>query len=130
MIRFSPIVPMISDGAYLRTPVHVRDFAKVGLALLDMGLDEGEFDAGGGEALSMKQIIESLASHLNRSPRIVPIPKKMFVWLAKKHPNFEASLIDAIDQDEQIDSQDLIFETGVSLRPFSEGISDLLREFK
>ena len=130
MIRFSPLVPMISDGAYLRTPVHVRDFAKAGLSLLEMDLDSGEFDVGGGEVLSMKQIITTIASQLARTPRILPIPKKLFVWLAKRHPNFEASLIDAIDQDEAIDSQDLIFETGVRLRSFSEGVSDLLREFK
>ena len=127
MIRYSPVVPMISDGAYIRTPIHVRDFAHAGLALLDMGLDGMEFDAGGSEALSMKEIIQKIAHQLNRSVHIAPIPKKLFVWLAQYNRNFEPSLIDAIDEDEYVDPQPLLFETGIAMRSFSQGLLDLLR---
>ena len=47
MIRYSPVVPMISDGQYKRTPIHVRDFARIGLSMIDIGLDGLELDAGG-----------------------------------------------------------------------------------
>jgi nucleoside-diphosphate-sugar epimerase len=127
LIRYSPIVPMISHGNYIRQPIHVRDFARAGLAMLDIGLDGTELDAGGQDALSMRNIIKTIAERLDRSVQVLPLSKKLFVWLAKRNPNFEPSLIEAIDQDEEIDVQPLIFETGVSLRTFSEGVSDLLR---
>ena len=127
MIRYSPIVPMISDGQYKRTPIHVRDFARIGLSMLDMGLDGLELDAGGASILSMREIIEMIAQRMDKNPRIVPIPKKVFTWLAHRTKNFEASLIDAIDQDECIDAQPLVFETGVQARSFAQGLSDLLR---
>jgi nucleoside-diphosphate-sugar epimerase len=127
MIRYSPIVPMISHGNYIRQPIHVRDFARAGLAMLEMGLDGMEFDAGGREPLSMRTIINTIAERLDRSVRVLPVPKKIFVWMAKRNPNFEPSLIEAIDQDENIDVQPLIFETGVVVRSFAEGVSDLLR---
>lgn len=127
MIRYSPIVPMIASGNYKRTPIHVRDFAQIGLSMLDIGLDGLEIDAGGGTTLSMKEIIEMIAKRLDKNPKVLPIPKNIFTWLAHRTKNFEPSLIDAIDQDECIDIQPLIFETGIQPRTFSEGLSDLLR---
>ena len=126
MIRYSPIVPMISDGLYKRTPIHVRDFARVGLSMIDMGLDGLELDAGGASILSMKEIIDSIAQKIDTHPRVLPIPKSLFVWLSHLSKNFEGSLIDAIDQDECIDIQPLVFETGVQPRTFEQGLSDLL----
>ena len=127
MIRYSPIVPMISNGQYKRTPIHVRDFAQIGLSMLDMGLDGLELDAGGASILSMREIIEMIAQRMGKSPRIVSIPKRVCTWLAYRTKNFEPSLIDAIDQDEYIDAQPLVFETGIQPRSFAQGVSDLLR---
>lgn len=126
VIRYAPVVPMISDGQYKRTPIHVRDFARIALSMIDMGLDGLELDAGGATVLSMREIIEQIAAKMGRSPRVLPIPKKLFVWLSHRSSNFEASLIDAIDQDECIDAQPLVFETGVQPRTFAQGLSDLL----
>ena len=126
MIRYSPIVPMISNGQYKRTPIHVRDFARIGLSMLDMGLDGLELDAGGASILSMREIIEMIAHRMGKNPRILPIPKGVFTWLAHRTKNFEPSLIDAIDQDECIDVQPVVFETGIQPRYFEQGLSDLL----
>ena len=127
MIRYSPVVPMISDGQYKRTPIHVRDFAQIGLSMIDMGLDGLELDAGGGSILSMREIIDTIAQRMDKTPKVLPLPKKIFTWLAHRTKNFEASLIDAIDQDECIDPQPIVFETGIQTRSFAQGVSDLLR---
>ena len=126
VVRRAPMIPMIGNGQYKRQPVHVQDFAHVVLALIDMGLDGPEFDVGGATPITMRDIIRCIANKVGRQPRLIPIHKKICAFAARWHKDFEPSLIAAIDQDEIIDNGPVMQETGVVLRSFEQGVSDLL----
>lgn len=127
LVRRSPVVPVIGDGTYRRQPVHVEDFADAVLALLARGLPGRAFEAGGGEALSMNEIIAHLARALRREPRVLHLPKALFVQAARLSPDFDPSLIAAADEDELADPAALEAATGLRMRGFSEGAADVLR---
>lgn len=127
LVRLSPVVPLIGDGHYRRQPVHVRDLAEGALRL--MALPEGAhaYDIGGADALSFREIIRTLGAVVGRAPRLLPVPKSVFVALARRQPNFDPELIDAVDADELADPGPLVRATGLRVRPFAEGAPDLMR---
>ena len=127
LVRWSPVVPLIGDGHYRRQPIHVRDFAEAMLACMAGPSPRVAFDAGGGSALSFREIIAALAAAAGRRPRLLPVPKAVFVALARRQPNFDPELIDAVDADELADPGPLEAATGLRMRPFAEGAAELLR---
>lgn len=126
LVRISPFVPMIGSGEYRRQPIHVEDFARFGLSLLELGLPNRAFEAGGGSVHSFREIIELLANGMGKVRRCVSIPKFLFVQLAKLRPDFDPDLMNAVDSDEVADPSDLISFTGHTPRTFSEGLRDLV----
>ncbi|RME28210.1 MAG: NAD-dependent epimerase/dehydratase family protein [Deltaproteobacteria bacterium] len=125
VVRHSPVVPVIGDGRYRRQPVHVEDLAAAMLALVEQGLPGRSFDAGGAEALSFNEIIDTLARAMKCRVRKLHLPKALFVRLAGWSADFDPALIAAVDEDELADPSDLEAATGVAMRPFSEGVRDL-----
>lgn len=126
VVRSSPVVPVIGDGQYRRQPIHTEDLCAAMLALCERGLAGQELDAGGGEALRFDEIIDQLAASVGRSVFKLHIPKVVAMKLAPIFPNFEPSLIGAIDTDELADPAPLTAATGVVPRTFTEGKRDLL----
>lgn len=126
-VRNSPVVPMIGNGQYRRQPVHVEDFARAILALLESSLPCRAFEAGGGSCHSFREVIEIMSGQCNRNPFVLGLPKKAFVQVAKWLPDFDPSLLDAIDEDEVADPTALSDLTQVRFRPFQVGVSDLFR---
>ena len=126
LVRRARWVPVIGDGQYRRQPLHVDDFSDAMLSLLERPLPGLAFDAGGGDALSFDQIIDTIAAALHRPGRKLHLPKSLFVQLARIHGNFDADLIAAVDEDEVADSSELSRLTGVRFRPFSEGVRCLI----
>ena len=122
-----PVVPTLGDGTYRRQPVHVTDFADAALALLGQGLPSEAFEAGGGEALSMNEIVQRVAQAAGRTGRQLHLPKALFVQLGRFSADFDPELLAAADEDEVADPSALEAATGVRMRPFSEGVRDLLR---
>lgn len=127
LVRTLPVVPILGDGRYRRQPVHVVDFADAALALLEQGLPDQAFEAGGGEALSMDEIVQRVARAAGRSGRHVHLPKSLFVQLGRLSADFDPDLLAAADQDELACPAALEAASGVRMRPFSEGVADLLR---
>ena len=125
-VRHSPLVPVIGTGKYRRQPIHVDDFSDAMLQLLSGGLPCQAFDAGGHEALSFNDIIETLANAMNRSVKRIHLPQSAFVQLARFHNDFDPDLIRAVDEDEVADSADLTRVTGVRCRSFEEGVRCLI----
>lgn len=127
LVRAAPAVPVIGSGRYRRQPVHIDDFSAAALALLRRGLPRRAFDAGGAEALSFNEVIDTIARAAGR--RFTPklhLPKALFVQLARLSADFDPDLIAAIDEDEVADPGPLAAATGVRFRPFSEGARDLV----
>ena len=125
-IRRSPVVPVIGNGEYRRQPVHVDDFADAILSLLDADLPCRAFDAGGADALTFNEIIKILADAMHASVIPLHLPQRLFVQIARFHPEFDPDLIRAVDEDEVADSSSLRSVTGVHFRSFSEGVRCLL----
>ncbi len=125
LVRHSPIVPVIGDGRYRRQPVHVEDLALAMLALVEGGLPGRSFDAGGADALSFDEIVDTLSAAMGRSVHKLHLPKPLFVRLASLSPDFDPALIAAVDEDELADPTDLQAASGVTMRGFSEGVRDL-----
>ncbi|MFT5683833.1 MAG: nucleoside-diphosphate-sugar epimerase [Myxococcota bacterium] len=126
LVRSAPIVPVIGNGKYRRQPIHIDDFSAAILALLENGLPDQAFDAGGAEALTFNEIIDTIARQANRKVRKLHLPKALYVQIARLSPDFDPDLISAIDEDELADPSDLIAATGVHPRSFAEGVATLL----
>lgn len=126
VIRASPVVPVIGDGAYRRQPIHVDDLSDAILALIERGLSGQELDAGGGEAHSFDALIDLLAAALGRSVTKLHIPKLVAVKLSPLFRNLEPSLLGAVDTDELADPGPLTAATGVVPRGFRDGLHDLI----
>ena len=126
LVRNSPVVPIIGNGKYRRQPLHLGDFSSWILALLEKPLPNRAYEAGGADALSMNDIVDTIARACNRSPRKLHLPKPLFVQFAKFSPDFDPSLIAAADEDELADPTDLIETTGHEPRTFARGVADLL----
>jgi len=122
LVRRARWVPVIGDGKYRRQPVHVDDLSDAMLALLDGALDGSAYDAGGSEALTFDEIVDTIAASQGRCVRKVHLPKAMFVQMAKLSADFDPALIAAVDEDEVADPTELGEVTGVDFRPFSEGV--------
>lgn len=127
LVRRSPVVPVIGDGRYRRQPLHVDDFSEAILALLRGGLPGRAFDAGGPEPLTFNDIVLALGRAAGRHPRMLHLPKALFVAAAKYHPDFDPNLIAAVDEDEVADPSELRAATGWSPRGFEQGARDLVR---
>ncbi len=125
-VRSSPVVPVIGDGQYRRQPIHVDDFSDAIVNLLTSQLPNRAFDAGGFSALTFNEIIDALARAMNTRVRKIHLPQSIFVQVARFHQEFDPDLIRAVDEDEVADSSELMKETGVYCRPFSEGVRCLI----
>ena len=119
LVARSPVVPLIGDGHYRRQPVHVDDLARASLGVIARGGHPLPLDAGGPVPMSFRSIIEAIAAAMGRRPRLVPVPKSVFVRLARLRPDFEPELIDAVDTDELADPGPLSALLGWAPRPFA-----------
>ncbi len=124
-VRSSPFVPIMGDGQVLRQPLHVHDFADAMLALLERGLPDAAFDAGGSQVLTMDAVIDTLAQALGTRPAKLHLPAGLFQRLAGLVGDLDDELTAAFGTDDTVDHRPLEQASGVRLRPFSEGAGDL-----
>ena len=81
----------------------------------------------GGKAYTMREIIQIISQKMNQERLVLPVPKRIFVWLSRFRADFDESLLAAIDDDESFDASILTEHTGVVPRTFADGVLDLLR---
>jgi nucleoside-diphosphate-sugar epimerase len=120
-----PVVPIPGDGKYRRQPIHVEDFCRAGLALIEGGLKSQALDAGGGDALSMNDLVLTLGKALGRNPRIVHLPGFVNAFLGRFRSEIDPALLEVFDTDDVADPTELTLATGVVPRCFAEGAVDL-----
>jgi NADH dehydrogenase len=125
LVRRSPIVPIPGDGNYRRQPIHVEDFCRAGLALIERGLKAQALDAGGGDALSMNDLVRTLGNAMGRNPRIVHLPGFVNKLLGRLRPELDPDLLNVFDTDDVADPTAMTAATGVVPRCFAEGARDL-----
>lgn len=125
MVRHWPVVPILGDGRALRQPIHVQDLAEMALRLVERGLTNRAYDAGGPEALSLREIVGILGAQMGRRPRLLPVPVRLVAQLARLNPHMEPALLLAGACDDRADPEALIAATGVQPRTLREGAADL-----
>lgn len=125
VIERSPVVPVPGNGLYRRQPIHVEDFCRAGLSLVENGLSGQALDAGGSEAISMNELVEQLAQALDRSPRVVHLPAWLNRGLGRLRSELDPELLSVFDTDDVADPSALAEATGVVPRAFRDGAGDL-----
>ena len=71
----SPVIFLPGGGRTLQQPVHVDDLVAAILAALERPAAAGrEYDVGGPEPLSLRDLVRACAASLGRSPVVVPLP--------------------------------------------------------
>ena len=125
-VKRLPAVPVVGDGRYRRQPVHVDDFNGALLSLLERGRWRCAFDAGGPDALEMRQVIGVLGGHAGRwlTP-LLRIPARA-AWLASHAvPNMRPELVRTFAMDDAVDPGPLQAASGLVPRTFEVGSLDL-----
>ena len=101
--------------------------SELGLLGRPGGLPGAAYDAGGAEALTMDEIVDTIARALHRSVRKLHLPKALCVKAAGWSRDFDPHLVAAVDEDELADPSALTAASGISPRSFRQGVRDLLR---
>ncbi len=112
MCRRLPLVPVMGSGNYRRQPVHVDDFNGAILALVRRGLGRDEFDAGGPEPLTLREIIRALGGR-----RVLPLPGPL-LRVAGPLAGLSADVVSTFDTDDVVDPRPLASASGIEPRPF------------
>ena len=131
IVNTLPVVPLIGDGKALRQPVHVEDFSSAICALMHAAAADASkwnraFDAGGAEALTLKEIIHVLADHAGRKVRTLPIPSSIARRMLAVVPGFHPDVASTFDTDDVVDPRPLQEATGVAPRSFRDGAWGIL----
>ena len=115
MCRGLPAVPMLGDGNYRRQPVHVDDFNGAILSLAGKRLWNDEYDAGGPEPMTMRQLIATLGGR-----RVLPIPGVLLRRLGGL-AGLSPDVVSTFDTDDVVDPRPLAAASGILPRPFDPG---------
>jgi nucleoside-diphosphate-sugar epimerase len=116
LARRLPVVPVVGSPDVRRQPVHVEDFAAAALALVGRDTWNVAFDAGGPEALTMRDIVSALAGTRRR---VVGVPADVAARAAGRMGGFQPDLLRAFATDDVVDCTPLARASGVTPRPFS-----------
>lgn len=118
LARTLPAVPVIGDGKTKRQPVHVEDFSRAIVGLLERERWDEAFDAGGPEPLTLQQIIDTLAG---RHRPLIRIPEAVAAQAARFVPGFHPDVVRTFATDDTVDPRPLMEASGVTPRSFAEG---------
>jgi NADH dehydrogenase len=116
LVRRAPFVPVPGSAEVLRQPVHVDDFNGAILALLDRGVWNAAFDAGGPEAITVREIIERIAGE--RHVRIVQVPEPIAKVAGRFLKNFSADTLATFATNDTVDPTPLRMASGILPRRF------------
>jgi nucleoside-diphosphate-sugar epimerase len=130
LLRRTPVIPIPGHGRALQQPVHVDDLARTIVNALDRPAALGAaYDVAGPEPLSLRQIIEQAADAIGRRARLVPVPLRPAIAVARlyeravAHPRLRAEQLQRLEEDKAFDIGAARVELGHDPRPFSEGIA-------
>ncbi|MDP2306105.1 MAG: NAD(P)-dependent oxidoreductase [Pseudomonadota bacterium] len=121
LVRRAPFVPVPGSADVLRQPVHVHDFNGAILALLERGVWNAAYDAGGPEAISVREIIKRIAAASNdgdRRVRILEVPEVLAKIGGRFLKNFSADTLATFATDDTADPTPLQAASGITPRRF------------
>lgn len=121
LVRRAPFVPVPGSAEVLRQPVHVDDFNGAILALLARGVWNAAYDAGGPEALTVREIIERIAATSSRGARkarIVVVPEPLAKLGGRFLKNFSEDTLATFATNDTVDPRPLQAASGITPRRF------------
>jgi uncharacterized protein YbjT (DUF2867 family) len=133
MSRFLPFVPIIGDASRQRLqPVFIDDLGwAVAEAVDNRAADNGVFEIGGPEVLTMREIIRTALEVMHRRRFLLPVP--MVLMKAQSAllqflpgPPLTPDAVDFITMDALADSSVLVETLGLRLTPLREALASYL----
>lgn len=117
-LRQSPIFPLVAGGHGLRQPIHADDVAQAIIATIHhASLSQSTYDIGGGEVLSVKDMVRRVAAANGLRVAFVSIPlpvARAGLTAASVLPRFRDIPRGALDRM----TQDMVFENDVARQDF------------
>jgi uncharacterized protein YbjT (DUF2867 family) len=134
LVRKMPVVPLPGGGRALQQPVHVEDLAGAVVAVLGAPTTEGQaYDIAGPEPLTMREVVSAAALAVGRQPRMVSVPLRPLIALARlyelisRDPRLRAEQLERLDEDKTFNIGPASSAFGYAPRPFSIGIRQATR---
>ncbi len=79
LVRMLPLIPLFGNGSTRLQPVYVEDVARaIECGLCSNELGENIYELGGAQILTYKDLLSTIARHLNRKRIMLPIP--FLIW--------------------------------------------------
>lgn len=134
LVRRIGVVPVPGGGSTPQQPVHVDDLVALILAALDRPATERrEYDAGGPEALTLREVVQAAAEAVGRRARIVPIPVapaarlvELARWARLPCP-IRPEQVRRLTESKAVGIGDAVRDLGFQPRSFDQGITDEAR---
>ena len=121
-----PLVPVPGDGSARRQPIHVDDLAELALRLIEGGLPNEAYDAGGATAHTFDELVQILARKMGRRVRPLHVPAGLLALAARASADFDPELMRAADADDVADPAAVVARTGFRPRGFEAGAAELV----
>ncbi|MCX8037109.1 MAG: NAD(P)H-binding protein [Candidatus Sumerlaeia bacterium] len=123
------LFPLVGGGCNLVQPVFTLDVVAALLEALQRPVSVRKiYTLAGPEALTYRQMIESVCAALGRRPIFIPVPLAPMLWAARCHerlsrrPRVTVEQIQRLAEDKTFDISDARRDLGFSPVPFAEGI--------
>ncbi|MBI5709108.1 MAG: NAD(P)H-binding protein [Candidatus Eisenbacteria bacterium] len=128
-LRVMPVVPIPGGGHTPQQPVHVDDLVAAIVAALERPAAAGrDYDLGGPEPLTLRQLIAQSGAAVGRRARVLPLPLRP-VWRALQIARrlglptpLRPEQILRLEESKAVDITPARTDLGFAPRPFSEGI--------
>jgi nucleoside-diphosphate-sugar epimerase len=134
LLRRSPVVPVPGRGDTLQQPVHVADAAAAVVAALGSDVTiKRTYDIAGPEPLTFRQIIETAAAAVDRTPRIVRLPLGIAIAATRQYekrvarPRLRAEQLERLAEDKAFDISPARLDLGYTPRSFAQGMAEEAR---
>jgi NADH dehydrogenase len=133
-LRLAPVMPVIGDGSYRLQPIHADDVARCFALALEMPETVGHcYGLCGNERMTYKQLLDSVAAALGKSPPLKPhaplVLMRLIIPVMQKLPQFPITS-DQLQMllEESICDGEWQKVFGFQPLGFNEGISEYLRK--
>jgi nucleoside-diphosphate-sugar epimerase len=131
-IRRFGFFPVFGLAKGLRQPIHASDVASAcSTALSTLDLTKGCYNLTGGETLSYREMVKRIFAALNRTPRLLTVPRWLFriaLWGLKRLPRYRhwtIAMAERMNEDLVFDNSEIKRKLNFSPRPFKLTAEDL-----
>jgi uncharacterized protein YbjT (DUF2867 family) len=125
-----PSVSLVAGGTTLHQPIDIRDLLSAIVACLqDESGANHDFELGGPETLSHRDLVLRAAALHGNTPRIRTLPlfaAKLFAGIMERvssNPPITPSMLGVLQHDDQIDSRHAVETLGLRLTPLDETLA-------